>query len=198
MRQALYAALSLLLLTGAGTLAHAETAASLSAHQSPDPQLRQLLKDAVAQSDSFADKFDAEVWLVDMSNRLKRFMKNPADRLEFLRAVHREASLAELSPELVLSVIQIESAFDRFALSYAGARGFMQVMPFWVDEIGRPEDNLFDRDTNLRYGCTILRYYLDVEKGNISKALARYNGSVGKWWYPDRVLKAYRGRWLVN
>lgn len=166
--------------------------------QEPDPVLRALLMEAVEQSDTFEHPFDAEVWLTDMSTRLARFMPDAEERLNFLRAVHREAALAELSPELVLAVIQIESAFDRFALSYAGARGYMQVMPFWVKEIGRPEDNLFVMDTNLRYGCTILRHYLNVEKGNVSKALARYNGSVGKWWYPNRVLKAYRQRWQVN
>ena len=95
----------------------------------------------------------------------------------------------------MLSVIQVESNFDRFAVSVAGALGLMQVMPFWLDEIGRPGDNLLDIRTNLRFGCTILRYYLDREQGHLSRALARYNGSVGKTWYPDRVFRALRTRW---
>ena len=119
-------------------------------------------------------------------------------RLDFLRLVHQEARRADLQPELVLSVIQIESAFDRFALSYVGAQGYMQVMPFWKNEIGRPEDNLMDTATNLRYGCTILRHYLDREKGNISKALARYNGSYGKIKYPEKVLMAWDKYWFVT
>ena len=137
---------------------------------------------------------------MDMSGRLLRYrnMKDENVRLDFLRLVHQEARRADLQPELVLSVIQIESAFDRFALSYVGAQGYMQVMPFWKDEIGRPEDNLMDTATNLRYGCTILRHYLDREKGNISRALARYNGSLGKIKYPEKVLMAWDKHWFVG
>ena len=168
--------------------------------EDPDPELRAALKQAVTSSDSFLDRFDAEVWLMDMSGRLLRYrnMKNEQVRLDFLRLVHQEARRADLQPELVLSVIQIESAFDRFALSYVGAQGYMQVMPFWKNEIGRPEDNLMDTATNLRYGCTILRHYLDREKGNISKALARYNGSYGKIKYPEKVLMAWDKYWFVT
>src|SRR5699024_11430690 len=101
----------------------------------------------------------------------------------------------QLSPDLVLAVIQVESAFKRYALSPAGARGLMQVMPFWVDEIGRPHDNLFDMQTNLRYGCTILAFYLDKENGNVTRALARYHGSLGQYSYPARVERALHKRW---
>lgn len=166
--------------------------------QQVDAELRSLLKDTIDQADSFEDRFDAEVWLVDMSGRLQRFIKDDRKRLELLRAVHREASRANLQPELVLSVIQIESYFDRYALSYVGARGLMQVMPFWKKEIGRPDDNLMDIDTNLRYGCTILSYYLKKEKGDMIRALARYNGSLGKTKYPEKVLLAWERRWYTN
>ena len=171
---------------------------STTTAQQVDAELRSLLKDTIDQADSFEDRFDAEVWLVDMSGRLQRFIKDDRKRLELLRAVHREASRANLQPELVLSVIQIESYFDRYALSYVGARGLMQVMPFWKKEIGRPDDNLMDIDTNLRYGCTILSYYLKKEKGDMIRALARYNGSLGKTKYPEKVLLAWERRWYTN
>ena len=152
-----------------------------------DPELRQSLLDAVNQADSFEDRFDAEVWLVDMSNRIDRFVKDDQERLHILRSAHREASKAGLPPDLVLSVIHTESLFQRFAISVAGAQGLMQVMSFWKNELGRPDDNLTDIDTNLRYGCTILAHYLKRANGNISEALARYNGSYGKMKYPNKV-----------
>ena len=161
----------------------------------PDPRLRALLIEAVSQSVSFDDRFDAEVWLTDMSARLGTLVQTPQERIEILRHVHQEATRAELEPELVLAVIQVESNFDRFAVSRAGAQGLMQVMPFWLDEIGRPEDNLFHIGTNLRLGCTILKYYLEMERGHVARALARYNGSVGQSWYPMRVFEALRKRW---
>lgn len=161
----------------------------------PDDQLRKILSEAVESSDSFKDRFDAEVWLTDMSNRLEKRVQDPEERLLILKTAHYEATRAGLPPELVLAVINVESNFDHFAISHAGARGLMQVMPFWLDEIGRPGDDLFDIHTNLRMGCTILRHYLDREKGNRTRALARYNGSVGKTWYPQLVYKALSKRW---
>lgn len=166
-----------------------------AAAEGVDPRLRTLLKTAIAESDSFADRFEAEVWLTDMSQRLQRRIPDPAERLELLRHVHYEARRAGLEPELVLAVIQVESNFDRFAISRVGARGLMQIMPFWLNEIGRPDDNLFHPQTNLRFGCTILRYYLDLEKGNLNHALARYNGSRGRLTYPLKVFDALRERW---
>jgi soluble lytic murein transglycosylase-like protein len=163
-----------------------------------DPLLRDLLVDAVADASSFNDRFDAEVWLVDMSRRLRRQISDPEERLEILRIAHRVAQRARLEPELVLAVIDVESNFDRFAISYAGARGLMQVMPFWLEEIGRPNDNLFHVSTNLRMGCTILRYYLDLEGGDLRPALARYNGSRGQHWYPDRVMQRLHGKWYKS
>ncbi len=169
-----------------------------AATQERDEALILLLKQTVNSATSFDDRWDAEVWLVDMSNRLARYIKNPEQRLQLLKQIHFEAKRAELEPELVLSVIHVESLFQRFAISSVGAQGLMQVMPFWKKEIGRPDDNLTNNATNLRYGCTILKYYLDKEKGNLTRALARYNGSLGKTWYPERVMNAWEKYWFVN
>jgi len=160
-----------------------------------DQKLKLLLQKAIEDSTSFEDKFDAEVWLLDMSTRLKKVVKDKQDRVKILKFVHQEAFKASLSPELVLAVIQVESYFDQFAISRVGARGLMQIMPFWLKEIGHPNDNLFDIQTNLRFGCTILKYYLDMEKGNITRALARYNGSLGRFTYPNKVFKAKKRNW---
>jgi len=116
----------------------------------------------------------------------------------FLMLVRYEAMRAGLDPHLVLSVIDVESKFRKYAVSRAGARGLMQVMPFWVKEIGEPGSNLFHERTNLRFGCTILRHYLDRERGNLANALGRYNGSLGQADYPNRVFKALRDRWALG
>ncbi len=160
-----------------------------------DPELRAHLISTVNQTDSFRDRFDAEVWLLGMSSRLQRYLKDPRQRFKLLQAIHKAATQADLPPDLVLAVIQIESRFDRFAVSRVGAQGLMQVMPFWKKEIGRPEDNLTDTETNLRYGCHILQFYLKKEKGNLAKALARYNGSYGKTWYSELVMVAWQRSW---
>jgi len=171
----------------------------LSFAQPKDPEeraaLRDFLENTIADADSFEDKYDAEVWLVDMSQRLSRFIKDPQHRLDLLRQIHAAAKRADLPPELVLSVIEVESHFDRFAISRVGAQGMMQVMPFWKDEIGRPEDNLTQIATNLEYGCRILQFYLQREKGDLHKGLARYNGSVGRRTYSNKVYKAWDTRW---
>lgn len=161
-----------------------------------DPELRAELVKAVNEADSFNDRFDAEVWLMDMSNRLRNRLNDKQERLDFLRAVHHEAMRADLPPEMVLAVIQTESNFNRWAISVAGAQGLMQVMPFWLKEIGRNGDSLFSIKTNLRLGCTILRHYLDKEKGDWTKALARYNGSIGKAVYPRKVFNNLRTHWF--
>ena len=163
-----------------------------------DQELKQALSNAVADADSFGDEFDAQVWLVDMSARLKRYVKKPEERLELLRMVHQEATRAQLSPELVISVIHVESAFNPYAVSYVGAQGLMQVMPFWKKELGRKGDNLINASTNLRYGCTILKHYLDREKGDWIRALARYNGSLGRTKYPEKVMNFWQKYWFVD
>jgi soluble lytic murein transglycosylase-like protein len=161
----------------------------------PDPELRERLIEAINEADSFQDRFEAEVWLLDMSTRLQKRMPDTEERLQLLRMIHKEAQRAKLTPELVLAVIDIESRFDRYAVSSAGAQGLMQVMPFWLDEIGHPDDNLIHSHTNLRMGCTILRYYLDKEKGDLRRALGRYNGNIYSRAYADKVLDALFTRW---
>jgi len=158
--------------------------------------LIQLLRKAANDTESFADHFDAQVWLTDMSARLAKQVADPKERIDILQVVHQEAARADLEPELVLAVIDVESNFDRFAISVAGARGLMQVMPFWLDEIGRPDDNLLHIRTNLRMGCTILKFYLDMEHDDIQRALGRYNGSLGRRSYPNKVLDKLRLKWF--
>lgn len=183
---------AILLFAVIGSLANAKTMSPV------DPELRKRLILAIEQSSSFEDRFHAEVWLLDMSTRLKIRVKEEARRLKLLRSIHREATKADLPPELVIALIDIESRFDHFAISRAGAQGLMQIMPFWLKEIGHANDNLMDIDTNLRMGCTILRYYIDIEKGNIRRALARYNGSLGSWVYPDKVMSVLNKHWYRN
>ncbi len=183
--------LTLLLAAPAASFANATT-------NQEQTDLRLFLEQTIDASDSFEDRYDAEVWLVDMSARLNRYMDDAPERLNLLKAVHREARAANLKPDLVLALIQIESRFDRYAVSRVGAQGLMQVMPFWKNEIGRPSDNLTEVDTNLRYGCRILQFYLAREKGNLRKALARYNGSVGKTWYSELVMDAWYDYWIAG
>jgi len=163
---------------------------------SVDPELKARLQTAIADSSSFEDRYAATVWLTDMALRLQNRVSDPEERMEILQYVHQEARRVDLPPELVLAVIDIESAFDRYAISRVGARGLMQVMPFWLDELKEPDANLFDIQTNLRMGCTILRYYVDMENGDLTPALARYNGSTGKTWYSEKVLGRLNQRWF--
>lgn len=166
-----------------------------TAQDRPDPALVELLRQAASDTDSFADHFDAQVWLTDMSGRLAEQVADPQERIDILTRVHQEATRAELAPELVLAVIDVESNFDKYAISHAGARGLMQIMPFWLKEIGRPNDNLIHIGTNLRFGCTILKYYLDMEGGDLKRALSRYNGSLGERSYPNKVFDKLRLKW---
>jgi soluble lytic murein transglycosylase-like protein len=171
-------------------------AAGAQAADSPDPALRERLREAINDSSSFPDRFDAEVWLTDMALRLGEQVAEPEERVLILKNVHWEATRVGLPPEMVLAVIDIESAFDAYAVSVAGAQGLMQVMPFWLDEIGHPGDRLVDIKTNLRMGCTILNYYLEMEDGDWWRALGRYNGSLGRREYPEKVLGRLSARWF--
>ena len=166
------------------------------ARETTDPELRDALLAAASEADSFPDRFEAEVWLTDMSRRLERQVRDPKERIEILTRVHYEAGRVDLPPELILAVIEVESNFDRYAISVAGAIGLMQIMPFWLDEIGREDDNLLHIDTNLRYGCTILRFYYDKENGDLRRALGRYNGSLGKRKYPNKVIDKLTTKWF--
>ncbi len=159
-----------------------------------DDGLRRKLIENIEAADSFEDRFDAEAWLMLMSGRLERYVKDPDRRLRLLRKIHSAARQTDLQPELVLAVIEVESHFNHYAVSPVGAQGIMQVMPFWKNEIGRPEDNLIDLDTNLRYGCTILKHYLERSDGRLAEALARYNGSYGSYRYAAKVMDAWE-RW---
>ncbi|WP_293395427.1 lytic transglycosylase domain-containing protein [Nevskia sp.] len=185
-----FAGLSLLLVAAS---------ASAAPTHAPEPELRLLMKQAIDSATSFDDRYLAEIWLTDMSGRMARYVPKAIPdterRLSFLRLLHAEATKAGISPELVLATIDVESRFDRFAVSSVGALGYMQIMPFWIEEIGQKGDNLFHTPTNLRLGCTILKFYLAKEKGSYVKALARYNGSIGKPDYPYLVLDRLTRRW---
>ena len=177
-------------LLGTCTAGHADSAA-----QPVDPALVAALKQAVENVSDVPEQLDTMVWLANMSQGLSTRVKDPFYRVHLLRMIHKEATRADLDPKLVLAVIQVESRFDRFAVSSSGARGLMQIMPFWKKEIGHPDDDLFNPRINLRYGCAILRYYLDQKQGRLSDALAAYNGSMTRTEYVDRVSLALRDRW---
>lgn len=169
------------------------------ARAAPDPRLREILVQAVADADSFSDRFDAEVWLTDMSHRLARQVPDLDERLEILRTVHHQAARVAVAPELILAIIDVESNFDRYAISSANALGLMQVMPFWVREVGREDKNeLFDIQFNVLLGCRILKYYLDMESGDLVRGLGRYNGSLGRRTYADRVINRLRSKWFKS
>ena len=161
-------------------------------------RLSRLVADKAVPAMAFRSSSDAQRWLAEMDTRLARRIPDRKQRLELLRTVHYEATRARLDPQLVLGVIEVESGFRKYAVSRAGARGYMQVMPFWVKLIGQPGHNLFHLRTNLAYGCAILRFYLDLEKGDYFRALGRYNGSLGQPEYPNLVLAAWRGRWKYD
>ena len=158
--------------------------------------LQRSIADNPAPAD-YANRPDVAIWVSEMSRRLAPRIDDALYRREFLATVHYEATRAGLDPQLVLGVIQHESNFRKYAISTADARGYMQVMPFWTRVIGTPEHNLFQLRTNLRYGCVILRHYLDTENGDLFRALGRYNGSLGRPEYPNAVLDAMN-RWLYT
>ncbi|MFP6836316.1 MAG: lytic transglycosylase domain-containing protein [Pseudomonadales bacterium] len=160
-----------------------------------DPALLESLAMNMARQYADTDRFDAEVWLHASDQRLAKYISDIDERLTLLQTVYREANRQNLDADLVLAVMQVESAFDRFAISPVGALGLMQVMPFWRLEIGRAQDNLTDMDTNVRYGTTILAHYLVVSKGDLIDALARHNGSRGALGYPEKVVTAWRRVW---
>jgi soluble lytic murein transglycosylase-like protein len=157
--------------------------------------MQKSVSDAAAPKLMFSDQQAGDAWLAEMSERLKKRIPDQAYREDFLTSVHYEATRAGLDPQLVLSLINVESAFKKYAVSSVGARGYMQVMPFWAKTIGNPDHNLFDLRLNLRYGCTILRHYLDIERGDLFRALGRYNGSLGKAKYPNLVIGKWRKYW---
>ena len=176
-----------------GAFAGAQTYTPLAA--SVRAVLQRSVSDQAAPKLAFGTQDEADIWLKEMSYRLRKRIPDAESRLDLLSTVHYEAKRAGLEPELVLGLIEVESGFKKYAVSGAGAHGYMQVMPFWVKEIGAAEHNLFHLRINLRYGCTILRYYLDIEKGDLYRALGRYNGSLGRPEYPNLVRAAWHSNW---
>jgi soluble lytic murein transglycosylase-like protein len=178
------------------SVSHAGTQAEEALSASVRAVLQRAVSDQAAPKLAFSSQREADLWLSEMSQRLAKRIPDAAYRMDFLKSVHYEATRAGLDPHLVLGLIQVESGFKKYAVSQVGARGYMQVMPFWVKSIGNREDNLFHLRTNLRYGCTILRYYVDIEKGDLYRALGRYNGSLGKPEYPNMVKAVWQRNWL--
>lgn len=182
-----------LLLSSANVLAGGQKEEPLS--NSVKAMMQKSISDNAAPRLMFVNDPEGVKWLQEMSRRLEKRMPDPVMREDFLRTVHYEATRAGLDPQLVLGLIQVESGFKKYAVSSVGARGFMQVMPFWVRSIGNTDHNLFHLRLNLRYGCTILRHYLDIERGDLYRALGRYNGSLGQPQYPNLVVGAWRKHW---
>ena len=173
-------------------------ALGIFADKLPDPKLLVKLASVLSEERALQDHFDAQVWLLSSDSRLKNFVADEAERLLILKTTYSEAYKHKLDPDLVLSLMQIESDFDRFAVSRVGAQGLMQIMPFWQKEIGRPQDNLTHIKTNILYGTTILAHYLEVSNSDLVEALGRYNGSKGKLRYPEKVVKAWRHSWQTR
>lgn len=176
----------------AGAQAYSPLSASVRA------VLQRSVSDQATPKLAFATQYEADVWLKTMSQRLQKRLPDEEYRLDLLKTVHYEATRAGLEPELVLGLIEVESGFKKYAVSSVGARGYMQVMPFWVKEIGINDQNLFHMRINLRYGCTILRYYLNIEHGDLYRALGRYNGSLGRPEYPNMVRAAWQNHWQLR
>ena len=161
-------------------------------------QLSATIADQAPPVFNFRSPGDAHRWVHAMSERLRPRIADRKERIELLKSVQHEATRAGLDPQLVLGLIEVESGFRKYATSLAGARGYMQVMPFWTKLLKRPRDDLYRLRTNLRYGCLILRHYLDLEQGDFFRALGCYNGSVGRPEYPNAVRAAWRGRWKYD
>jgi soluble lytic murein transglycosylase-like protein len=163
-----------------------------------DPELRTVVQQAITEAQCFADKYDSAVWFTLMEPKLRRYVKDKDERLQILQTVFCEAHRAGatiLPPGLVMAVLDVESGFDRWAVSSAGAVGLMQVMPFWPERLGMHRYELTHIESNLHMGCAILRFYLDAERRDVRKALERYNGSIGHRDYPDRVIVRWTTYW---
>ena len=172
--------------------------AAARADRQMDPELRGVLADALQPADCFADRYERAVWFAFMEPRLSRYVKDGKEREQILHHVHCEARRVDVPPELVLAVMDVESRFDRYAVSSAGAVGLMQVMPFWPGELGMSNEQLIRIPDNVRMGTTILGYYLRKERGNYQRALQRYNGSLGRPTYSDLVIDRLLSRWRYD
>ena len=168
-----------------------------AADEQRDPELKDLLQKIISSADCFTDRYEAEVWHKAMEPRLRRFIESYEERVDILDHVYCESKRdpdLQLPPDLVLALIEVESRFDRWAVSRAGAVGLMQVMPFWPNQLGL-QNQLVRVAPNIRMGCEILRYYLRVEHRNWSRALARYNGSTGRNTYPQLIMSRWQRAW---
>jgi soluble lytic murein transglycosylase-like protein len=186
-------ALALLVALPAGAAPVAPAAPAQS-----DPELRAVVQQAIGEAQCFADRYDSAVWYTLMEPKLRRYVRDDKERLEILQAVYCEAhrsGASALPPGLIMAVLDVESGFDRWAVSSAGAVGLMQVMPFWPEQLGMRRYELTHITPNLHMGCAILRYYLDSERRDVRRALERYNGSVGRRDYPDRVIVRWTRYW---
>lgn len=186
--------LTSMLLLGS-SLAHAGAQREEAMSANVRASLQRGLADTAVSRTAFRNPADEAAWLQEMSRRLSKWIPDEAERLEFLTTLHWEASRAGVDPQLMLGVIHVESRFRKYAVSPVGARGYTQVMPFWVKAIGSPDHNLFQLRTNLRYGALILRHYIDIERGDLFRALGRYNGSLGRAEYPNLVVNAWKRYW---
>ena len=186
--------LTLLFATGSGlVVAGGQKEEALSANARAS--LQKSMADTASTKTAFQNPAEEKAWLTEMSKRLAKRIPKESERLEFLTTLHWEASRAGVDPQLMLGLIQVESGFRKYAVSRVGARGYTQVMPFWVRTIGTRDHNLFQLRTNLRYGALILRHYIDIERGDLYRALGRYNGSLGRPEYPTLVVGAWKRHW---
>lgn len=194
-RRASAASVALAALLGAAATLAPRPASANAQH---DPELRAFVARAIESAECFPDKYDSAVWFTLMEPKLRRLVRDHDERMRILSTAFCEAHRPgeqRLPPGLVMAVMDIESRFNRWAVSSAGAVGLMQVMPFWPSELGMKRHQLTQIEANLRMGCAILRYYLRREKNDVRKALARYNGSVGRREYPDKVVRSWTTRW---
>jgi soluble lytic murein transglycosylase-like protein len=185
-----------LLLAASAWMSAAQAAPAPTAQS--DPELRSVVQQAISQAQCFTDKYDSAVWYTLMEPRMRRFVADRDERIAILRTVYCEthrAGATSLPPGLVLAVLEVESRFDRWAVSSAGAVGLMQVMPFWPEQLGMHRTELVTVEANIRMGCAILRFYLDRERRDVRRALEYYNGSVGRREYPDRVIVRWTNYW---
>lgn len=189
----IFGVLAIMLASGQLAVAGGQREEALSANARAS--LQKSMADTASTRTAFRNPADEKAWLDEMSKRLKKRIPNDTERIEFLTTLHWEASRAGIDPQMMLGLIHVESGFRKYAVSPVGARGYTQVMPFWVRTIGTPDHNLFQLRTNLRYGALILRHYIDIERGDLYRALGRYNGSLGRPEYPNLVVGAWKRHW---
>jgi soluble lytic murein transglycosylase-like protein len=164
------------------------------ADQQRDPELRAVIERAISQAECFTDRYDSAVWYKMMEPRLRKLVPSEGERMDMLKVIYCETHRVgetRLPAGLIMGLMSVESGFNRWAVSSAGAVGLMQVMPFWPERLGMRRYELTHIAPNIHMGCAILRFYLKYERNDVARALARYNGSVGRRDYPDLVI----GQW---